>query len=127
MYKNYNGINILFPINTNFELVEKSSLLTNWSKNIDKKLKIINCEVLSIDFFTKVHIGFFELNIKYEYNNEIFNEIIFLTGKSVSIVPLFKSKEDSKIYTILVEQPRIDLGTIVYEFTAGMVDDTEDY
>jgi 8-oxo-dGTP pyrophosphatase MutT (NUDIX family) len=43
------------------------------------------------------------------------------------VAVVLKCLEDSKLYSVLVHQPRIGCGRMMYEFPAGMTDDLHDY
>jgi 8-oxo-dGTP pyrophosphatase MutT (NUDIX family) len=43
------------------------------------------------------------------------------------VAVVLKCIEDSKLYSVLVHQPRIGCGRIMYEFPAGMTDDAHDF
>jgi ADP-sugar diphosphatase len=106
--------------------MEKSTLIPNWLKKLDKEIKISELRIINFDLFPGPRIGFIEMDADYTWRGKNMNERFFLCGRSVYIVVLFVV-ENNDIYTVLVQQPRIGCGQMSLEFPAGMVDDSTDY
>ena len=117
---------IKFPDDTPKELFEKSTLIPTWLKNMSPEIELIEGRIIKFDLFLGPRIGFIEMDCDYKYKGKQYNERFFLLGRSVYITVLYKT-EDSQLYTILVKQPRIGCGELVFEYPAGMVDDSTDY
>jgi 8-oxo-dGTP pyrophosphatase MutT (NUDIX family) len=83
--------------------------------------------VHSLDVWPGPRIGFVELEVNYTANGIASSERIILSGGSVEVVPLIRCSGDGKLYTLLVEQPRIGCGKLTLEYPAGMADDSTDF
>ena len=90
---------------------------------IKPPFELLDANVIQIDYFGP-RIGIINLEVDYLYKNEKYHERIFLIGRAVYILVIFKCKDDNELYTILVSQPRIGSGTFSLEIPAGMLDDS---
>lgn len=126
---------IQIPDGVSIEDIEKSPLLSNWFSRLDSNAQVSEVKILSVDFFGK-RVGFIEIEVTYQLlnqksdsrtNNIKKTERIILCGKSCMICPILYATDTKELFTVLVHQPRIGSGKIMYEFPAGMTDDSNDY
>jgi hypothetical protein len=118
---------IEFPPNAPADLLARSTLLSRWLSSINPAFQVTSARVHSLDVWPGPRIGFVELDVHYTVNSVAHSERIVLSGGSVAVVPLIKSTTDGRLYTLLVEQPRIGCGKLTLEYPAGMADDSTDY
>ena len=117
---------ISFPDDCPMDAIRNSPLIKRWASSIDPSIAINRVSVLSADMFGK-RLGMVELDVFYTANEIEHNERIILTGKSSMMVILMQCIEIDELYTILVHQPRIGSGGLLFEFPAGMADDSLDF
>jgi len=107
-------------------------------KTVNKKaMKLDEIEIQSVDMFGKKGVGFIKIKadvslIKVNGKQEEQEEeeepkkipgIAFLRGDAVGILVALYCEEDCNMYTVLVEQPRVPVGTVsCVEMPAGMID-----
>lgn len=108
------------------KMVLASPVLHRWMEKVDINWEVTKVEIVSVDYWGG-HVGFIELDVDYVICGNSHNERIILDGGSVAVVPLVTCSDDDRLYTILVEQPRIAVGKLIYEYPAGMNDDSVDF
>jgi hypothetical protein len=86
-----------------------SPLISRWASTIDSAISVTKVDVISFDSFGR-RIGYVQLDVFYTANGISHQERIILTGKSVMVVVLLKSRETGDLYSVLVHQPRIGCG-----------------
>jgi ADP-sugar diphosphatase len=118
---------IHWPEDAPIELLSKSTLFRWWLDRLDPKLTINFVHIFTIDIWPGPRVGFIEMEANYTANGHLHSERFMLSGSSVSIPVLFHNTTDNKLYTLLVQQPRIGSGELTLEFPAGFMDDTTDY
>jgi 8-oxo-dGTP pyrophosphatase MutT (NUDIX family) len=116
---------ITFPPNAPMALLSKSPLIPNWARTISSFFQVDHVGVISADAFGP-RIGCCELDVSYTLNGHHHCERIILHGKAVIIAVVIRCTDTNEVYTILVHQPRIGAGRLMYEFPAGMADDSDD-
>lgn len=124
---------IHIPDGISVDAIEKSPLLSNWFQCLDPTVRVLEVNILSVDFFGK-RIGFIEIEVTYQITNHKSSENekkkterIILSGKSCMICSILYATDTKELFTILVNQPRIGCGKIMYEYPAGMTDGSNDY
>jgi hypothetical protein len=117
---------ITFLENAPMAQLQKSTLITRWYRFVDRSLHIDKVHVVTADLFGP-RIGMLELDVWYTANEFQHNERLILTGSAVMMVVVFKCVETNALYTVLVHQPRVGSGRLMYEFPAGMTDGSDDF
>lgn len=127
---------IQIPEGAPIDAIEKSPLLSDWVKRLDQRVRISELKILSVDLFGK-RVGFIEIEVTYQMLmqnslgsinfSEKKTERLILSGKSCMIVPILYATDTKECFAVLVHQPRIGSGKIMYEFPAGMIEDSSDY
>lgn len=118
---------IKYPKDLSKDLISKSILLPMWSQQLDENIKINAVDIITADIFPGNRIGFFEANINYTSNSHNDTSRIMMSGGSASIVVLIRCTQTNEIHTVLVRQPRIGSGQLIYEYPAGLTDDSTDF
>lgn len=118
---------INYPKDLSKDLISKSILLPMWSQQLDDKIKINSVDIKTADIFPGNRIGFFEAEIDYTSNSHNDKKRIMMSGGSASIVVLIRCTDTNEIYTVLVKQPRIGSGQLIFEYPAGLTDDSTDF
>jgi 8-oxo-dGTP pyrophosphatase MutT (NUDIX family) len=116
---------ITFPENAPMDQLAKCTLITRWYRAVDPALHIDKVAVITADSFGP-RIGLIELEVWYTANQFQHTERLILTGSAVMMIVVFKCIETGVLYTILVQQPRLGSGKLMYEFPAGMTDGSDD-
>jgi 8-oxo-dGTP pyrophosphatase MutT (NUDIX family) len=118
---------IEYPPSAPVDLLANSTLISHWLSTINPSFQITSAKAHTLDVWPGPRIGFIELEVNYLLNDIAATERIILSGASVAVVPLIRSQNDRKLYTLLVEQPRIGAGKLTLEYPAGMADDSTDF
>jgi 8-oxo-dGTP pyrophosphatase MutT (NUDIX family) len=118
---------IQWPEGAPVDLLSKSTLLRWWLDRIGSKFTINSVQVSTVDVWPGPRVGFIEMDVNYSANGHRHAERVILSGASVTIPVLLHNTADNKLYTLLVQQPRIGSGKLTLEFPAGFLDDTTDY
>lgn len=118
---------INYPKDLSKDLISKSILLPMWSQQLDDKININSVDIKTADIFPGNRIGFFEAEIDYTSNSHNDKKRIMMSGGSASIVVLIRCTDTDEIYTVLVKQPRIGSGQLIFEYPAGLTDDSTDF
>jgi 8-oxo-dGTP pyrophosphatase MutT (NUDIX family) len=108
------------------ELLGKSPLISNWYKSLGSECRVKKADVISVDCWGG-RVGILEMDVQYELNGREYADRIVLTGRSVMMCMLLRAEETGKLYTVLVKQPRIGSGRLMYEFPAGKTEDSTEY
>lgn len=108
------------------EKLSKCRLIKDWIQRIKPPFELLQAKVTQCDLFGS-RIGIVNMEVDYLCNQQKHHENIFLIGKALYILVIFKCIEDNELYTILVSQPRIGSGDFTLEIPAGMLDDQTDY
>lgn len=108
------------------DAIDKSPLIRRWASFIDPSIQVENISVQTADMFGP-RLGMVEMDVFYKTREIQHQERVILTGRSSMIIPLLQESETGKLYTVLVRQPRIGSGRLLYEFPAGMADDSTDF
>jgi 8-oxo-dGTP pyrophosphatase MutT (NUDIX family) len=116
---------ITFPSNVSLDLLSKSPLIPRWASTISPQFRVDKVSLLSADPFGS-RIGCCELEVSYTLNDHSHIERIILHGKAVMVVFLLRCTDTNELFTVLVQQPRIGCGRLMFEFPAGMADDSSD-
>lgn len=98
----------------------------------NKTMKVHEVEIQSVDMFGTRRVGFVKIKadvslvVNGKEEPKKIPGIVFLRGDAVGILVTLYC-ENGKVYTVLVEQPRVPIGTVsCIEMPAGMIDsDTE--
>ncbi|OHT04299.1 hypothetical protein TRFO_28239 [Tritrichomonas foetus] len=123
---------IEYPKNFPYELFSKSSTIAKWADSIDPSIHVLKLRIMSVDVFPGPKIGFIEAeatyiefiddNIETKNQKEYKISRFLISNGSSMILPIIKCKETGEIFTILVRQPRIGCGKLMYEFPSGMIE-----
>mmetsp|Transcript_24908 Transcript_24908/g.37851 ORF Transcript_24908/g.37851 Transcript_24908/m.37851 type:complete len:282 (-) Transcript_24908:325-1170(-) len=142
-----NSLNVLFrddrvPVkypNVSKECAEeavKCGMFKRWIARCEqivdnKTMNIHEVEIQPVDMFGKRGVGFVKIKadvslvVNGKEEEKKIPGIAFLRGDAVGILVALCC-EDGKVYTVLVEQPRVPLGTVrCIELPAGMIDDND--
>lgn len=121
------SIEFIFADGVDKEKALASPMLAEWRKRMNPDWIIDRCEIASIDIWPTGRVGFIELDVQYSIANYTHSERVILSGGSVTIVCLIHCTTDDKLYTVMVQQPRIASGKLMYEYPAGLADDCTDH
>lgn len=108
------------------ELGLSTDLVNDWLKSLDSSINLNRIEVQSIDRFTPTRIGFVKIKSDVERNNKKIPGICQLRGGAVAILLEVTCVDTNELYSILVKQPRVPTGRVMYEIPAGMLDGDND-
>jgi 8-oxo-dGTP pyrophosphatase MutT (NUDIX family) len=115
------------PANVPSHLLDASILLPEWRKWMDPEFSVQAAVVHAFDIFPGPRIGFADLEVQCGFRGQIHSQRFLLSGYSVSMCVLVKCEGDPRLYTLMVEQPRIGCGKVTLEFPAGFLDDSLDF
>ncbi|OHS94718.1 hydrolase, NUDIX family protein [Tritrichomonas foetus] len=120
------GFPLKIPDNIAADIVENSQLIHNWRNRLDPSVHIEDASIVTIDLFGK-RIGYVEIEANYTLNNIKNTEKFILSGESCMVLVLLHSIDTNENFTVLVQQPRVGCGKIMYEFPAGSTDGSKDF
>jgi hypothetical protein len=116
---------ISYPENAPMDFLAKSPLIAQWSRSISPAFHIDRVDLVTADIFGS-RIGCIELDVFCTANVHSHQERIILHGRAVIVVVLIRCPDTDQLFTVLVQQPRLGCGHLMYEFPAGMAEDTAD-
>ena len=101
--------------------------LTSSSNETPQLVTLYTITITDIDHFTSTRIGFVKMKVDCRYaDNTRLPGIVLLRGDSVAIMIRVKCLDH--VHVIMVQQPRIPLGSLhVLELPAGMLDGSGDF
>lgn len=99
---------------------------TEFSKNVSDLVVVNQVIIQDLDLFGSQKIGFlkFKVDLNWIEDGKALPGIVFCRGSSVACLVLLKtSPNDEEPFVVLVDQPRIPVGSMSFlELPAGMVD-----
>ena len=120
-------MNICYAPGVDQARISESAFLLDWLKSVDPQWTVTECTVLTADIWATGQIGYIELDVAYKIGENSFRERILLSGGSTMTAVLIHCTDDGKLYTVLVNQPRVGSGKIMLEYPAGMTDGSIHY
>jgi len=106
------------------EALKNSEKFLNWAKKISRMdIVIKEITVLKVHMFGS-QLGFAHINVDATTNDGKFIPgITFIRGDSVFMLSILEEEETGIEWYVLTYQPRIAVGSYIFEIPAGMIDD----
>jgi ADP-sugar diphosphatase len=102
-----------------------SLIMSEWIASLDPRFKLIDITLQVVDFKgerSAQSVLFIRFKVTVFENGHFNSKVVELRGKTIAILPILIC--DGKVYTVLVNQPRISTGNYeLPEAPAGMLDD----
>lgn len=97
-----------------------SPKFVDWADSVDPSLVVSSVEIQSVDLFGK-NVGFLKLKASVTKDGKFVPGICFVRGDSVAMLVILEC--NGRLFSPLVVQPRMNMGSAMFEETAaGMVD-----
>ena len=106
-------------------LVLSSPKFQEWRKRVedDADFDITALEIQSVDAFGP-KLGFAKFKLTSTARQKTCPGIVFMRGGAPAVLVVLERDSDAKLFTVVVEQPRIAIGASAFrEIPAGMLDD----
>jgi len=119
-----NGIYFEFPRNMNASLLKEFVPLRDWHESMHRGLlaegAVVEKVYIRDAYMFGPRIGFLLMNVTMHMNGVALPGAVLLRGKSV--VVLLWYRHEGQVYIILIRQPRVATGKMMWEVPAGMAD-----
>lgn len=112
-----------------FDDLLKMKAFSDWCRDMDPALKVVNIDIQCIDYFAHTRgVGFVKFKPKVLDGYLEVPSIIFMRGGAVAMLPVLIDESNGKKYTVLTIQARVPAGIKKFpEIPAGMLDKDGDF